>query len=112
MSGRPDLEKLHAAAREARALATRCFGAETTGVCWNVRHNPETLPCCDRESKRLKGEPTLPRDAIFRAYSMFNPEKLCGACLAYWHMEMGAQALEHLAVQEERIHAEEERKQK
>lgn len=104
MSVRPDYEKLTAAVNDARDLAQRTFDAEVTGACHN------RVRCFAREEKRLTGYPKLPEGSTMRAYSYFDPHKLCASCLAYWHIEMGAQALAHLAWLEREIAAENARK--
>jgi hypothetical protein len=110
----PDLNKLKDASKRARDLASECFRTDTTGACWNLRNLVNTPPksCFQREQVRLKGYPILPDKSTMRSYSMFNPERLCSSCLAYWHIEMGAQALQHLSVVEQECAAEREQKAK
>jgi len=105
----PDLDKLKDIAKQAREIASACFHEDTTGVCWNLRNTNPMNPlksCFEREEVRLKGTPTLPDGATRRSYSMFDPERLCSSCLAYWHIEMGAQALHRLSLIEQQCAAE------
>jgi len=115
-SERPDFLKLRAAAKDARELAQRLFRNDTTGTCWNIRQLERAGKeatgehgCLERETKRLAGWPKLPSGSTLRGYSMIDPAKLCGSCLSYWYIEMGAQELERLVVSERHIAAEEKR---
>lgn len=102
---RPDFLKLKAAAKTARELASELFNADATGPCRARGMNS----CLKAETERLTGWPKLPAGATNRAYSMFDPAKLCTTCLPYWHIEMGAQALAHLVQLERAIAADEKR---
>ncbi len=109
-SERPDFLKLRAAAQDARELAQRLFKNDVTGECWNMRgERYSERNCLECETKRLTGWPKLPQGSSMRAYSMFNPAKLCGPCLSYWYIEMGAQELARLVSYERYIAAAEKR---
>lgn len=96
---RPDFPKLRQAAHDARELLGQLTNA-TLGTC------REKGGCFEREERRTEG---LRDGVVQRSYSLYDPERLCRSCRAYWFTEMAALSLEHMTRGERQIAAAEGR---
>ncbi len=54
----------------------------------------ESDGCVERESRRPLALAEQDRGWAQRPFNSYDPDNMCLACRAYWHVEMAAQALE------------------
>lgn len=75
---------------------THRLAAHATKIPPCMRMLVQESSCINIEAQRPLESSEMKKGATRRAYSMYNVEKLCSACAAYWFLSMAEIELRHV----------------